>query len=127
MSVNEVLDEIRKLSPAEKQQIIETLLRDDEVDEGLSAEERQAALFRRMLAEGDIRNIPPRSVERWDFDTVPIKGAPLSETIIEERRPKKNTYVDMTVPGGRLVRSSHPPRLKKGQRALSNGGGFLRW
>lgn len=86
MSVNEVLDEISKLSPAEKQQVIETLLRDEKADEGLSAEDRQAALFRRMLAEGDIRNIPPRAIERWDFDPVPIKGEPLSETIIEERR-----------------------------------------
>jgi hypothetical protein len=86
MNVADVLDEIKKLSPSEKRQIVETLLRETEAEKEAGLEERQAEFLEQLLAEGVIKNIPMRRVEDWDFEPVPIKGAPLSETIIEERR-----------------------------------------
>lgn len=43
--------------------------------------------------------------------------------------PKKNTYADMSVPGGRLVRSSRKKESGKGTRTieLRNSGGILGW
>lgn len=84
MSVTEILDAVSKLSPQEKQQVINALVH--EVEQDASIEERQAALHRRLLAEGLIKNIPPRAVVERDFEPVPIEGEPLSETIIRERR-----------------------------------------
>jgi len=85
MNVSEVLDEIKKLSPTEKRQVERALLHDKEADKDATQEERQTALLKRLQAEGVIKNIPLRLIEHWDFEPVPIKGKPLSETIIEER------------------------------------------
>lgn len=86
MSVTEILNAVSKLSPAEKQQVINVLLHDPEPGQDASIEERQAALHRRLLAEGVIKNIPPREVVEREFEPVPITGEALSETIIRERR-----------------------------------------
>lgn len=92
MNVAEVLDEINKLSPTEKQQVINALVNDREAGQTAGIEERRAELHRQLLAEGVIKNIPPRygqppiSPPPRDFEPVPIEGKPLSETIIEERR-----------------------------------------
>ena len=46
-----------------------------------------AALLREMLAEGLISHLPAAVDEAEDdFEPVEIAGAPLSETVIEERR-----------------------------------------
>lgn len=86
MSVTEILNAVSKLSPQEKQQVLNALVHDREVEQDASIEERQAELLRQMLAEGLIKNIPPRRVVERDFEPVPIEGEPLSETIIRERR-----------------------------------------
>lgn len=85
MSITEILSEIRKLSPAEKQQVINALLQSEQGPPKTDDEKRRE-LHRRLLAEGVIKSIPPRAVVEPDFEPVPIKGKPLSQTIIEERR-----------------------------------------
>lgn len=72
------------MSPTEKRQVVDALL--GETGAGPTQEERQIALLKRLQAEGVIKSIPSRLIEKWDFDPVPIKGKPLSETIVEERR-----------------------------------------
>jgi len=89
MSVTEILEEVSKLSPQEKEQIINALLHDQEVGQSASIEERRAELHRQLLAEGLIKNIPPRRgrpPELRDFKPLTVEGKPVSETIIEERR-----------------------------------------
>lgn len=86
MSVNEILTEVPKLSPAERKQLLEALLRSEQVAPTLGVDEPHAALHARLLAEGLLRRIPPRRAAQRDFEPVPIEGKPLSETIIEERR-----------------------------------------
>ncbi|KAJ5761549.1 hypothetical protein N7533_003588 [Penicillium manginii] len=41
--------------------------------------------------------------------------------------PKKTTYVDMSISGGQLVRSSRKDKTGNGKVQLKNGGGFLGW
>jgi hypothetical protein len=41
--------------------------------------------------------------------------------------PKKITYVDNSVPGGQLVRSSPKRETGDGKAKLKSGGGFLGW
>lgn len=86
MNITEVLDAIDKLSAMEKRQVADALVRDEEADQDASVEERQAALHRRLLAEGIVKNIPTREIVEREFEPVPITGEPLSETIIRERR-----------------------------------------
>lgn len=83
MSVTEILEEVAKLNPQEKEQIIARLLNEREA---IETRERQEQFLQHLLNEGLIRRIPPRKNLRRDFRPVPIKGKPLSETIIEERR-----------------------------------------
>jgi len=50
---------------------------------------QQKALREQLVVEGLLSHVPPRKKDlnrflRWD--PIPIKGKPLSETIIEERR-----------------------------------------
>ncbi len=86
MNITEVLNAIDKLSATEKRQVADALVRDEAADQDASVEERQAALHRRLLAEGIIKNIPTREIVEREFEPVPITGEPLSETIIRERR-----------------------------------------
>jgi hypothetical protein len=85
MNVAEVLEEIKKLTPAEKRQVLDALL-ELEKDQPKTDEEKRAELYRQLLAEGIIKSIPTRAVVKRDFEPVPIEGEPLSETIIRERR-----------------------------------------
>lgn len=89
MSLTEVLEEVTKLKPSEKRKVLDTLLRDKQIAEiEKSSEEKRAELYLRLETEGSLRvpsNYGKPSVPR-DFEPVPIKGKPLSETIIEERR-----------------------------------------
>lgn len=86
-TLEKILEEIRALTPAEQAQVrdlIESLLPPKK--ESPSREEYEKYL----LAQGVIRRIPPRTGNRPDdlknFKPIKIKGKPLSETIIEERR-----------------------------------------
>ncbi len=87
MSLTDVLEEVTKLSKAEKRQVIEVLLRDEQLaEDGESDETKTAKFLEHLLEQGTIKQIPPRENLPRDFEPVPIKGKPLSETIIEERR-----------------------------------------
>ena len=83
MSLTDILEEVVKLRPAEQEQVIATLLSEREVAD---TPERQEQFLRHLLSKGLIRRIPPRKNLPNDFQPIRIKGKPLSETIIEERR-----------------------------------------
>jgi hypothetical protein len=81
MTPQEVLTEIYKMPLPEQVEVAELLqqrLSDKLIDQRL-----QEAL----LKKGLLREIkPPRENKIRDFEPIKIKGKPLSETIIEERR-----------------------------------------
>lgn len=84
MSVNEVLDAVRALSPEERAQVKELL--DSLPSDSAEAQARAALLLvDEGLLTGDTQQMLAgrRSPRR---SPVEIKGKPLSETIIEERR-----------------------------------------
>lgn len=88
MSVAEILSEIRKLTPIEKQQVTNALL-ESEKEQPKGDDEKRAELHRRLLAEGVIKTLPTRNgrpPELRDFKPITVEGKPVSETIIEERR-----------------------------------------
>lgn len=86
MNITQVLDEIKKLSPTEKRQVADALrLESEKALPPQSDDEKRRELHRQLLAEGVIKNIPTRDAALYDFEPVPIKGEPLSETIIRER------------------------------------------
>ena len=86
MSLTEILDEVVKLSPAEKRQVMATLSVgvDGQVD--LTEMEKEELLLQTMLRKGMIKSIPNRRNIPRKSRPVSIKGEPLSETIIRERR-----------------------------------------
>lgn len=85
MSVIEILSEIRKLSPMEKQQVTNALLEADQPQD----DEKRAELHRRLRAKGMLTRLPTgeeKPPELRDFKPITVEGKPVSETIIEERR-----------------------------------------
>lgn len=81
MSVNEVLEAVRAMSPEERAQV--RALLNKLSDDSPSAEESVQARLREagLLTETPLRQ---KSARAWHMP-VEIKGKPLSETIIEER------------------------------------------
>ena len=81
MSVNEVLEAVRAMSPEERAQVRALLnkLPDDSQssEEAVQAKLREAGLL--------IETRPRQTSARARHTPVEIKGKPLSETIIEER------------------------------------------
>ena len=86
MSLIEILQEVEKLSLAEKAKVAEALRHSESTENSHSVEERQNELNRRLLAEGLLIRIPSGNTGDREFKPINIKGKPLSETIIEERR-----------------------------------------
>jgi len=87
MSAQELLTEIQKLPPAERQRLLEALKRDVK----MKSERRpitEDEVEEILLAKGIISEIPPRvpDDEEETFEPIEVPGKPLSETIIEERR-----------------------------------------
>ncbi len=83
MSVIEVIKEVKTLSSAEKRRVWQ------ELNEIVSEEPIELRLQRALSAEGLLSEIKMPFVSRPQQEEVPpikIKGRPLSETIIEERR-----------------------------------------
>ncbi len=83
MSVSEVIKEMQTLSSAEKRRVWQ------ELNEIVSEESIELRLQRALAAEGLLSEIKMPFVsrpEREDLPPIKIKGKPLSETIIEERR-----------------------------------------
>ncbi len=85
MNTIEILGEIKKLPVVEKRNLFKKL-RDELHNDSYSIEEVREQEFEQMLlAEGIIKQIPPRWNDDDDFEPVKITGKPLSETIIEDR------------------------------------------
>lgn len=80
----QVLSQARALPPEQQKRLIEALSQ-AEPPPAMTEEEFQAHLLR----EGIISELPKSLSEREekrDFTPITVTGAPLSETIIEERR-----------------------------------------
>jgi NRPS condensation-like uncharacterized protein len=83
MSVIEVIKEVKTLSRAEKRRVWQ------ELNEIVSEDPIELRLQRALSAEGLLTEIKMPFISRPEQKEVPpikIKGKPLSETIIEERR-----------------------------------------
>jgi hypothetical protein len=83
MSVIEVIKEVKTLSRAEKRRVWQ------ELNEIVSEEPIELRLQRALSAEGLLTEIKMPFISRPKQEELPpieIKGKPLSETIIEERR-----------------------------------------
>lgn len=85
MNLTEILSEVRKLSPAEKEVVAEATRVPATLPAKLDADERRIELFKNLKAKGLLRRIPSRSASPGDFEPVSITGKPLSDTIIEDR------------------------------------------
>ena len=82
MTPQEIVNEIHKLPPVERREILDSLSEELNEDE-LESLRVQTALFE----DGLLREIKsPRRRKIGDFKPIEIKGEPLSETIIRERR-----------------------------------------
>ncbi len=83
MMPQEIIKEIYKLPPVQRREVLDYISTD--LSENNSVSEEDAA--KHLLAKGIISEIP----ENWneadeEFVPIEIKGKPLSETIIEDRR-----------------------------------------
>lgn len=88
VSAQEILAEIQKLPPEDRQRLLNALLpelRDQAEARQLTSEEE---VERILLAEGTISEIPALlpDDEEETYEPIDVPGRPLSETIIEERR-----------------------------------------
>jgi hypothetical protein len=84
-NVERVLDQIRALT-AEEQQEVKAALNPSVVTKPLMTEDE---FEQHLLATGVISSIPSRNLGPADYSRrrpVEVKGKPVSETIIEERR-----------------------------------------
>jgi hypothetical protein len=85
-NLERVLEEVKALTPDEQRQVknlIDSLLNDSS---SISPED---LLEQRLLEAGVISEIPKRIADSSfddDFEPIEVKGKPMSETIIEERR-----------------------------------------
>jgi len=82
MNVSKILKEVERLSPVERRQVLEVLQKNG-VDN--YSDEKRGEFYRRLVAKGILKAVPPRSNLPRTFEPVPILGKPISETIIEER------------------------------------------
>ena len=82
MTPQEILNEIYKLPPTERKEILESL------SEELTEDEAEDLRIQKALFDaGLLREIKsPRRRKTGDFEPIKIEGEPLSETIIRERR-----------------------------------------
>ena len=86
MTATEILTEIKHLPLSEKQTVFKVLEIELKPNNEISEEELREQEFEQMLlAEGVIKQIPPRWNDDNDFEPVEITGKPLSETVIEDR------------------------------------------
>lgn len=84
--VERIIEDLRRLPPEERKQVrdaADEMLR-AEATPNLSPQALQALVDRGLLASAEPRPVPGRS--REPFQRVRVKGKPLSETILEDRR-----------------------------------------
>jgi hypothetical protein len=85
MTPQEIINEIQKLSPLQQKEVLDRLSLNLTEENALS----EAEVAERLLAKGVINEIPDgwnESDDEDDFEPIVIKGKPLSETVIEDRR-----------------------------------------
>ena len=83
MTPQEIINEIQKLPPMQKKEVIDSISED--INQTMSEDEFEQILF----AEGIIGNIPnldEYTDEDDDFEPIQVEGEPLSEMIMRERR-----------------------------------------
>ncbi len=81
MTPQEIINEIHKLPPTERKEILDSL------SEKLTVgEEEDLRVQRTLFDAGLLREIKsPRRRRTGDFEAIKIEGKPFSETIIEDR------------------------------------------
>jgi hypothetical protein len=88
-NLEKVMQEVKALSPDELRQVkalIDSLLQAPSAESEMPLEDQLDQL---LLEAGVISEIPkrlPRPAHLRDFKPIEVKGKPISETIIEERR-----------------------------------------
>ncbi len=85
MSVTEILHAVEKLSFSDRAKIAKALSLSGSKQADDSAKQR-ARFHQQLIDEGFLRAIPDKTLPAREFNRIKIKGKPLSETIIEERR-----------------------------------------
>jgi hypothetical protein len=90
-SLEKVIEEVKALTPGERRQVRELI---DSLPENPAETQEELLspedlLERRLLDRGVISEIPKRNFDPdtyKEFEPIEVKGKPVSETIIEERR-----------------------------------------
>lgn len=82
-SIDEIMQRANQLSPAEMEELRRRL---DEALSNRCAPKTIEEVERELVARGVITVPENRSGFRNDFEPITVKGEPLSETIIRERR-----------------------------------------
>lgn len=88
MTPTEVLQEIRKLPPTEKREILRELSKDLAEPELAGYGEKEKKFIASMKQKGLISQVPNRFNQKISpkrFERVNVIGKPMSETIIEDR------------------------------------------
>ena len=99
-TVEEIVNAVKGLPPAERadvQRKVEALINQPEHDQGVADEGRQAAIDldqrvqRALFEAGMLSEIKPPITDPTPYrrEPITIKGKPLSETVIEERRSRR--------------------------------------
>ena len=86
MSLTELMDQIEKLTPAEKRMVRERLVAECEVAGDEELRERHERMLKKMQQDGFLVSVPDRKNKPRRSRPVTITGKPLSESIIEDRR-----------------------------------------
>lgn len=89
MTPTEVLEEIRKMPPTEKNEVFRELSGELAEPELSGYSENEKKFIASMKRKGLISHIPLRLPEtKWrrNFKPITVTGEPMSETIIRERR-----------------------------------------
>ena len=85
-TLDRIIEEVRALPPEEQRQLREQL---NSIIPDSSEDEREDEFERELAAEGvlgEVKPLPDDDPEFRAYQPVIVKGKPVSETIIEERR-----------------------------------------
>lgn len=88
MTPTEVLNEIQKMPPTQKRQILLELTEQFEQSEETDLNAKEKKFVNGLRQKGLVTEIPLRLPDdefRRNFKRIEVKGEPLSETIIKER------------------------------------------
>ncbi len=89
MTTTEVLNEIRKMAPAQKRRVLRELNEQAEQPKLSADSEKQKRFIEAMRRNGSIIEVPRGLADderRRNFKPITVTGEPISETIIRERR-----------------------------------------